>query len=189
MLTVGHDLIPHVGWLLTPLTLHDSEKATYGGNTVTNPRWSLMTHNLIRDFTGQGFRRATVLEISLLFPSRLQLWRVLPLVSVDTNLFVTCFSSFKLQPYVYLPFWLAHFPSFCHASLGLWFTAGLQGRGACLLALSPEGAGITESKYVHAKSTLLKGTCRHTGPPFTTVMFLSHAGTQCGDRYFLAACL
>lgn len=73
-----------------------------------------------------------------------------------------------------------------------------------MLTLSPEGAGITVSKYVHAKSTLLKGTlgcllayaerdgprrlcCCHTGPSFTTVRFLSHAGTQSGDRHFLTA--
>lgn len=57
----------------------------------------------------------------------------------------------------------ALFPSFCYASFSLWFTAGPQGRGACLLTLSPEGAGkklaITMSKYVHAKSPPAEGNC------------------------------
>lgn len=79
----------------------------------------------------------------------------------------------------------ALFPSFCHASFGLWFTARRWGRGACLLTLSPEGAGrkltITMSKYVHAKSTLLKGIvgCLLAGlwphgPPHLQLLYFFH---------------
>lgn len=106
-------------------------------------------------------------------------------------------------------FLTALFSPFCYASFSLQFTAGPQRRGACLLTLSPEGAGkkltITMSKYVHAKSPLLKGIvgCLLAyavrdgelevvpwpySPPFTTVIFLSHVHTHSGDRC-LCCCL
>lgn len=52
-----------------------------------------------------------------------------------------------LPPFLYL-LRLARFPSFCHASFSLCFTAGPRGRGACLLTLSAEGSDISESKYM-----------------------------------------
>lgn len=98
-----------------------------------------------------------------------------------------CFNV--LPPFLCL-FGLARFPSFCHASFSLCFTAGPQGRGACLLTLSPEGSGISESKYV-PMATIREETmacllayagvrwgsgstcCNHTSAPFTTVALLS----------------
>lgn len=102
------------------------------------------------------------------------------------SLFILSVSTSTLSNFtpLFFTFLTALFPSFCYASFSFWFTAGPQGRGACLLTLSPEGAGkklaITMSKYVHAKSPLLMGIvcwcmrgemgswrpCRdHMGPP------------------------
>lgn len=67
-----------------------------------------------------------------------------------------------LPPFLHL-FGLARFPSFCHASFSLCFLLrargwgeagrGVGGREACLLTLSPEGSGISQSKYVSMSTT------------------------------------
>lgn len=63
-------------------------------------------------------------------------------------------SNFNLLFFIFLN---ALFPSFCYAFFSLWFTAGPQWIGTCLLSLSPEAVGKMLGKYAHAKSTLLKG--------------------------------
>lgn len=74
-----------------------------------------------------------------------------------------CFNSdaFKLYPFFFITFRTALLPSFCSVSFSLWFTAGPQGRGACLLTLSPVGTSrklaIPMSKYVHANLPILRG--------------------------------
>lgn len=139
-----------------------------------------------------------ILTAFLQFPSCLQIRTGVFLVPVALKTHTHCFNV--LRPLLYL-FGLARFPSFCHASFSLCFTAGPHGRGACLLTLSPEGSGISESKYV-PMSTIREGTmacllacagvrwgfgpacCDHTSAPFTTVTLLSHVYTQGGDRRF-----
>lgn len=122
--------------------------------------------------------------------------------ALETNTLCFTVGSFRfLPPFLYLP----RFPSFCHASFSLCFTAEPQGRGACLHTLSPEGSGISESKHVAAKSTIWEETmgcllayggvswgfgpacCDHTSAPFTTVPLLSRVQTQSGDRCFRGA--
>ena len=97
---------------------------------------------------------------------------------------------------LFFTFLTTPFFSFCFGSFSCCFKADPQDRGTRLLTLSPEGAGrklaITMSKYVHAKSPLLRGIVdcllayttytsetpcwEYICPPFTTVIF-SHVCT------------
>lgn len=107
------------------------------------------------------------LSLCLQYFCRVSFYSV-PSVAVETNL-AYLFSLFQLWHVQTLPqftplfftFLTALLPSFCSVSFSLWFAAGPQGRGTCLLTLSPEGTdrnlAITMSKYVHANLPILRG--------------------------------
>lgn len=70
---------------------------------------------------------------------------------------------FQTQTLLFFTFLTALLPSLCYAPFSPRFTAGLQGRGTCLLTLSPEGAGKKAGNHneqiCSCKLTPAEGVC------------------------------